>query len=199
MHFLLFINAVCADVCAYPITHPTYFLVSSDPSTTLHNDILFHLPLQSPYASRPSIPLLPSHTCAGPPSAPRAVAVSEIGAFTANLTWTAPEDDGGVSDPSWDSALDSRENRPYLTYSVTLANRTITTMATTQSLSLPLSTLQHSTAYTATVEAGNVYGRGPQGTTPFTTTDSGERCASVVCLTCVTCLPTGLNGCLEHS
>ena len=162
-------------------THPTYFLVSSNPPTTLHSDIPFH----SPCASHTLLPLLSSLACAGPPSTPRAVAVSEVGPFTALLTWTAPEDDGGVSDPSWDPALDSRENRPYLTYTVTLTNGTITTMATTQALSLRLSTLQHSTAYTVTVEAGNVYGRGPQGTTPFTTTDSGEPCTSVLCLTCV--------------
>ena len=122
------------------------------------------------------------HTCitspfthtSGHPSAPRAVDVSEVGPFTTQLTWTAPEDDGGISDPSWDPALDSRENRPYLNYTVTLTNGTVTTMATTQSLSLPLSFLQHSTAYTVTVEAENVYGRGPQGTAPFNTLDSGE-------------------------
>ena len=116
---------------------------------------------------------LHTHT-SGPPSAPRAVGVSGVGPFTAQLTWTAPEDDGGVSDPSWDSALDSRENRPYLNYTVTLTNGMVTTMATTQSLSLPLSFLQHSTVYTVTVEAENVYGRGPQGTAPFNTLDSGE-------------------------
>ena len=163
-------------LCSSQLIHVLPCIIS--PSTTLHNDIPFHLPLHSPYTSHPPIPLLPSLACAGPPSAPRAVAVSEVGPFTALLTWTAPEDDGGVSDPSWDPALDSRENRPYLTYSVTLANGTITTMATTQSLSLPLSTLQHSTAYTATVEAGNVYGRGEGANATFTTTDSGEWCAS---------------------
>ena len=115
-----------------------------------------------------------THICPGPPSAPRAVAASNIGPFTAQLTWTAPEDDGGVSDPSWDPAVDGRENRPYLTYNVTLTNGTVTTMATTRNLFLPLSNLQHSTAYTVTVEAENVYGRGPQGTTAFTTLDSGE-------------------------
>ena len=105
---------------------------------------------------------------------PRAVGVSEVGPFTTQLTWTAPEDDGGISDPSWDPALDSRENRPYLNYTVTLTNGTVATMATTQFLSLPLSFLQHSTAYAVTVEAENVHGRGPQGTAPFNTLDSGE-------------------------
>ena len=114
----------------------------------------------------------------GPPSAPRAVAASNVGPFTAQLTWTAPEDDGGVSDPSWDPPVDSREDRHYLTYSVKLTNGTVTTMATTRNLSLPLSNLQHSTAYTVTVEAENVYGRGPQGTTAFTTRDSGKHWAT---------------------
>ena len=100
--------------------------------------------------------------------------VSEVGPITAQLTWTAPEDDGGISDSSWDPALDSRVNRPYLSYTVTLTNGTVTINATTQSLSLPLSFPQHSTAYTVTVETENVYGRGPQGTAPFNTTDSGE-------------------------
>ena len=119
------------------------------------------------------ISLLPPHT-SGPPSALHTVAVSEVGPFTSQLTWTAPEDDGGVSDPSWDPALDSREDRPYLNYSVTLTNGTVTTVATTQALSLPLSFLQHSTAYSATVQAENVYGRGPEGSVFFNTLDSGE-------------------------
>ena len=100
--------------------------------------------------------------------------VSDVRPFTAHLTWTAPEDDGGVSDPSWDPSLDSRENRPYLTYNVTLTNGTIITMATTQALSLNLTFLQHSTSYFVTVEAENVYGRGPQGNASFNTPDSGE-------------------------
>ena len=100
--------------------------------------------------------------------------VSEVRPFTAQLTWTAPEADGGVSDPSWDPSLDGRENRPYLTYTVTLTNGTITTMATTQALSLNLTFLQHSTLYSVTVEAENVYGRGPVGNASFKTPDSGE-------------------------
>ena len=100
--------------------------------------------------------------------------VSDVRPFTAQLTWRAPEDDGGVSDPSWDSSLDSKENRPYLTYNVTLTNGTITTMAMTQAMSLNLTFLQHSTPYSVTVEAENVYGRGPQWTAPFNTPDSGE-------------------------
>ena len=124
-----------------------------------------------------------THTCArththtntsGPPSVPRAVTVSDLRPFTAQLTWGASEDDGGISDPSWDPSLDSRENRPYLTYTVTLTNGTITTMATTQALSLNLSFLQHSTRYTVSVEAENVYGTSPQGTVPFSTPDSSE-------------------------
>ena len=116
-----------------------------------------------------------AHTnTSGPPSVPPAVTVSDLRPFTAQLTWGASEDDGGVSDPSWDPSLDSRENRPYLTYTVTLTNGTITTMATTQALSLNLSFLQHSTGYTVSVEAENVYGTSPQGTVPFSTPDSGE-------------------------
>ena len=117
-------------------------------------------------------PVTPTHS--GPPNAPHNVTVSDVRPFTAQLTWTAPEDDGGVSDPSWDPSLDRRENRPYLTYTVTLTNGTVTTMATTQTLSLNLTLLQHSTPYAVTVEAENVYGRGPQGTAPFNTPDSGE-------------------------
>ena len=121
-------------------------------------------------------PILPSHlrTHPGPPSAPRDVTVSDLHPFTAQLTWTAPEDDGGVSDPSWDPSLDSRENRPYLAYTVTLTNGTITTMAMTQALSLNLTFLQHSTPYSVTVESDHVYGRGPQGNASFNTPDSGE-------------------------
>ena len=116
--------------------------------------------------------LTPTHS--GPPSVPRDVTVSDVHPFTAQLTWTAPEDDGGVSDPSWDPSLDSRENTPYLTYTVTLTNGTITTMATTQALSLNLTFLQHSTLYSVTVEAENVYGRGPVGNASFYTPASGE-------------------------
>ena len=118
------------------------------------------------------LPLPPTHS--GPPSVPRDVTVSDVCPFTAQLTWTAPEDDGGVSDPSWDPSLDSRENRLYLSYTVTLTNGTVTTMATTQALSLNLTFLQHSTPYSVTVEAENVYGRGPQGNASFNTSDSGE-------------------------
>ena len=131
--------------------------------------------LHSPYTSHIHT-RTPPHTFIhpGPPSAPRDVTVSDVRPFTAELTWTAPEDDGGVSDPSWDPSLDSRENRPYLDYTVTLTNGTITTMATTQALSLNLTILQHSTSYSVTVEAENVYGSGPEGTAPFNTPDSGE-------------------------
>ena len=139
------------------------------PSVTLHNVLfilysILHTPQHIP--TPPTIP--------GPPSVPRIVNVSLMGPFTAQLTWTAPEDDGGVSDPSWDPTLDSRENRLYLSYTVTLTNGTVTTMATTQALSLNLTFLQHSTPYSVTVEAENVYGRGPAGTAPFNTPDSGE-------------------------
>ena len=106
-------------------------------------------------------------------SRPRDVTVSDVRPFTARLTWTAP-DDGGVSNPSWNPSLDSRENRPYLTYTVTLTNETVTTMATTQALFLNLTLLQHSTPYSVTVEAENVYGRGSQGNATFNTPDSGE-------------------------
>ena len=118
------------------------------------------------------LPLTPTHS--GPPSVPRNVTVSDVRSFTAQLTWTAPEDDGGISDPSWDPSMDSRENRPYLNYTVTLTNGTITTMATTQALSLNLTFLQHSTTYSVTVEAENVYGRGPVENASFSTPDSGE-------------------------
>ena len=168
-------------VCTYIQLHQ---LVSNShpPSypSTFHNDILFHQSRFSPYASHILPPPLPSHlrTHPGPPSVPRDVTVSDVRPFTAQLTWTAPEDDGGVSDPFWDPSLDSRENRTYLTYSVTLTNGTVTTMATAQALSLNLTFLQHSTPYSVTVEAENVYGRGPQGTAPFNTPDSGEWRAS---------------------
>ena len=136
-----------------------------------------------PHLPPPFAPILITHTHipdlfppirSGPPSAPLDVTLSDVRPFTAQLTWTAPED-GGVSDPSWDPSLDSRENRSYLTYTVTLTNGTATTMATTQALSLNLTSLQHSTGYIVTVEAENVYGRGPQGTASFNTPDSGER------------------------
>ena len=120
----------------------------------------------------PPLPLPPTHP--GPPSVPRDVTVSDVRPFTAQLTWTAPEDDGGVSDPSWDPSLDSRENRPHLTYTVMLTNGTITTMATTQALSLNLTFLQHSTPYSVTVKAENVYRRGPVGNASFNTPDSSE-------------------------
>ena len=122
-----------------------------------------------------SHPHSPSHLpIQPPPRVPCDVTVSDVRPFTAQLTWTAPEDDGGVSDPSWDPSLDIRENRPYLDYTVTLTNGTITTKATTQALSLSLTFLQHSTPYSVTVEAENVYGRGPQATAPFNTPDSSE-------------------------
>lgn len=105
----------------------------------------------------------------GPPSAPRAVATPVVGFLAAQLIWTAPEDDGGVSDPSWNPSIDGRQSTTTLTYIVTLTNGAVTR---TKNLSLVLSNLQHSTAYTVSVEAENVYGRGPVGTTAFTTSMS---------------------------
>ena len=105
----------------------------------------------------------------GPPSAPHGVALPVMGLYAALLNWTVPKDDGGVSDPSWDPAIDGRQSTTTLTYTVTLTNGKYTTMVMTQALYLPLSNLQHSTAYTVTVVAENVYGKGPEVTTVFST------------------------------
>ena len=103
---------------------------------------------------------------AGLPGAPRAVATPVVGLFNAQLIWNVPEDDGGVSDPSWNPDIDGKQTITSLTYIVTLTNGAV---ERAKNLSLVLSNLQHSTTYTVTVEAENVYGRGPQGTSIFTT------------------------------
>ena len=163
------------------VTGNVLHLTPLSPSTmacpsTLPNSILH---IHHTY-SHPHSPHTCPSTCThpGPPSVAHDVSVPDVRPFTAQLTWTAPEDDGGVSNPSWDPSLDSRENTTYLTYTVTLTNGTVTTMATTQALFLSLTFLQHSTPYSVTVEAENVYGRGPQGTASFNTPDSGEWRAS---------------------
>ena len=101
-------------------------------------------------------------SCLGPPSAPYDLTLPLVGLSAAHLNWTAPEDDGGVSDRSWDPAIDGKQNSTTLTYTVTLTNGKDTTMVTTKALSLIVSNLQHSTAYTVTVVAENVYKRRPK-------------------------------------
>ena len=94
-----------------------------------------------------------------------------MGLSAAHLNWTAPEDDGGVSDRSWDPAIDGKQNSTTLTYTVTLTNGKDTTMVTTKALSLTVSmqpSAQHS-IYTVTVVAENVYEKGPKATTVFST------------------------------
>ena len=111
-----------------------------------------------------------------------------MGLFAAHLNWTAPEDDGGVSDPLWDPAIDGKQNITTLTYTITLTSGKETTMVITQALSLIVSNLQHSTAYTVTVEAENVYGKGAEITTAFST---GKHLSDM----CIYTLPK-LNMCL---
>ena len=154
-------------MATFPISPPYMTSNALPPVTLLHSPYTSHIPT-------PPLPLTLTPTHPGPSSVPCDVTVSDVRPFTAPLTWTAPEDDGGVSDPSWDPSLDSRENRPHLNYTVTLTNGSVTTMATTQTLSLNLTFLQHSTPYSVTVEAENVYGRGPAGNASFSTSDSGE-------------------------
>ena len=101
-------------------------------------------------------------SCPGPPSVPYDLTLPLVGLSAAHLNCTAPEDDGGVSDYSWDPAIDDKQNTTTLTYTVTLTNGKDTTMVTTKALSLIVSNLQHSTAYTVTVVAENVYERGPK-------------------------------------
>ena len=108
-------------------------------------------------------------SCPGPPSAPYDLTLPLVDLSAAHLNWTAPEDDGGVSDHSWDPAFDDKQNSTSLTYTVTLTNGKDTTMVTTKALSLIVSNLQHSTAYTVTVVAENVYERGPKAATVFST------------------------------
>ena len=116
-------------------------------------------------------------SCPGPPSAPYDLTLPLVGLSAAHLNWTAPEDDGGVSDPSWDPAIDGKQNSTTLTYTVTLTNGKDTTTVTTKALSLIVSNLHHSTAYTVTVVAENVYERGPEATTVFSTGNFIVPCA----------------------
>ena len=120
-------------------------------------------------------------SCPGPPSAPYDLTLPLVGLSAAHLNWTAPEDDGGVSDHSWDPAIDGKQNTTTLTYTVTLTNGKDTTMVTTKALSLIVSNLQHSTAYTVTVVAENVYERGPKATTVFSTGNFIVPCACKYC------------------
>ena len=83
-----------------------------------------------------------------PPSAPKAITVSDIGPFLATVSWQPPLEDGGAVGP--------------LMYTVTLTNESVAiNFNPTTTLTMNLPNLQHSVSYRVQVVAGNEAGMGP--------------------------------------
>ena len=103
----------------------------------------------------------PSYTV--PPGAPRNITVSNVGPFSATVSWQPPVEDGGAVDP--------------LVYTVTLMNTSDTiTFNPTAALSMNLANLRHSVTYQVQVVTGNEAGvaMGPATEVVFRTDDTGK-------------------------
>ena len=98
---------------------------------------------------------------AAPPTVPQLVMSSEVGRFSATISWSPPSDNGGSDHP--------------LKYSINITNNTVTLSFTTSDVTTLLQYLQHSTQYTVTIMADNDLGLGPSppAVINFTTPDSG--------------------------
>jgi hypothetical protein len=106
-----------------------------------------------------------------PPTEPQTVTVSQVTPFSSTISWTPPTDDGGISSPSWTPP--SPHSSTGLTYHVTYSNSSGSWTSTVNSTQSVLAYLQHSTDYTVSVVAENVYGRStPSGEVMFRTNDS---------------------------
>ena len=87
--------------------------------------------------------------------------MSDIGPFSATVSWQPPLEDGG--------AVGS------LVYTVTLTNTSDTiTFTPTAALTMNLANLRHSVTYRVQVVAGNEAGVGPAAEDMFRTNDSGK-------------------------
>ena len=114
-----------------------------------------------------------SYLFAGPPTEPQTVTVSQVTPFYSTIAWIPPTDDGGISSPSWTPP--SPHSSTGLTYHVTYSNSSGSWTSTVNSTQSMLAYLQHSTDYTVSVVAKNVYGRStPSGEVVFRTNDSSE-------------------------
>ena len=99
-----------------------------------------------------------------PPTVPQQLMSSEVGPFSATISWIHPSDNGGTDQP--------------LKYSIIITNYTDSTSlppVTTIMTILSLTNLQHSTQYIVTVVADNDLGLvpSPPAVSTFTTPDSG--------------------------
>ena len=105
-----------------------------------------------------SCELSPSSTV--PPSAAQAITVSDVGPFSAAVSWQPPLEDGGAVGP--------------LVYTVTLTNTSYNiTFNATPALVMELTNLRHSVTYRVQVVAGNEAGLGPAAEEVFRTNDTG--------------------------
>ena len=108
-----------------------------------------------------SCELSPSYTVH--PSAPRGITVSNVGPFSATVSWQPPLEDDGAVGP--------------LMYTVTLTNTLngsdTTTFNPTAALTMNLANLRHSVTYQVQVVAGNEAGVGPAAEVMFRTNDTG--------------------------
>ena len=87
--------------------------------------------------------------------------MSDIGPFSAAVSWQPPLEDGGAVGP--------------LMYTVTLTNTSDTiTFNPTAALTMNLANLRHSVTYRVQVVAENEAGVGPAAEVVFRTSDSGK-------------------------
>ena len=87
--------------------------------------------------------------------------MSDIGPFSATVSWQPPLEDGGAVGP--------------LMYTVTLTNTSYNiTFNPTAALTMNLANLRHSVTYQVQVVAGNEAGVGPAAEVMFRTNDSGK-------------------------
>ena len=120
--------------------------------------------------------MLTSSQCTVPPGAPRTITASEIGPFSATVSWQPPLEDGGAVGP--------------LMYTVTLINTLngsdVTTFTATTALTMKLTNLRHSVSYRVQVVAENEAGMGPAGEVMFRTNDTSKW--SCLCTYVVECV-----------
>ena len=95
----------------------------------------------------------------GPPTAPRGLRIVDLQPFSAQVTWSPPEDNGGVEP---------------VHYRGTVSNGTVLDFNTTNFTILIMSHLQHSTTYSVNLLCENSYGSSPTVEFVFRTDDSGE-------------------------
>ena len=96
-----------------------------------------------------------------PPSVPTAITVSDVGPFSAIVSWQSPLEDGGAVG--------------LLMYTVILTNTSDTiTFNLIDTLTMNLANLRHSVTYRVQVITGNAAGVGPAAEVVFRTDDTGK-------------------------